>query len=140
MLLDITERYQCDAQIRKQSDWMKLVLRSIATAIVTTDALGNIEFMNPAAEAITGWGQQDAVGRLLEQVCRLCRDSGEPVDLMSRVISESVVADQTCKFVIVDRSGAMHGVSWTITPICNDNEVIIGAALVIERRQVGAGN
>ena len=123
-LLDITERYHFDTKIQKRLDWMRFVLRSVATAIVTADALGNIDFMNPAAEAITGWHQKDALGQPLEQVCRLQHDSGEPVDLMSCILTESVSANPKRKFVIVDRIGASHNVSWTISPICNDNGVI----------------
>jgi PAS domain S-box-containing protein len=133
-LLDITERYHFDTRIQKRFDWMRFVLDSIATAIVTADALGNIEFMNPAAEAITGWPQKDALGHPLEHVCRLQRDSGEPVELMSCILSESAVSNPSRKFVIVDQIGASHRVSWTISPVCNDSGVIIGAALVIEKR------
>lgn len=131
-LLDITERYHFDTKIQKRLDWMRFVLDSIATAIVTADALGNVDFMNPAAEAITGWPQQDALGHPLEQVCRLQRDSGEPVELMSCILAESVISSR--EFVIVDRIGASHRVNWTISPVCNDSGAIIGAALVIEKR------
>jgi PAS domain S-box-containing protein len=133
-LLDITERYHFDTRIQKRFDWMRFVLDSIATAIVTADALGNVDFMNPAAEAITGWPQQHALGHPLEQVCRLERDSGEPVELMSCILAESVISKPSRKFVIVDRIGASHRVSWTISPVCNDSGVIIGAALVIEKQ------
>jgi hypothetical protein len=34
----------------------------------------------------------------------------------------------------VDRFGETHIVSWTVSPICNDNSVIIGAALVMEKK------
>jgi len=133
-LLDITERYHFDSKIQKRLDWMRFVLHSVATAIVTADALGNIDFMNPAAEAITGWHQKDALRQPLEQVCRLRYDQGEPVDLMSCIVAGSVGSNRTRRFVIIDRIGASHRVSWTISPICNDNGVILGAALAIEKR------
>jgi PAS domain S-box-containing protein len=133
-LLDITERYHGDEKIQKQCNWMKFVLRSLAAAIVTSDALGNIDFMNPAAQEITGWQEQDALGRPLEQVCRLLHDAGERVDLMSCILTETVISNRARKFVIEDKSGASHSVSWTISPICNDGGVIVGAALVIEKR------
>ena len=132
-LLDITERYHFDTKIQKELDWMKFVLRSLTTAIVTTNALGNIDYMNPAAESITGWRHPDALGSPLEQVCRLRHDPGEPVDLMSCILAESVVSNRQRKFAIEDRSGASQSVSWTISPVCNDAGVIIGAVLEMEK-------
>lgn len=133
-LLDITERYHFDTSVQKRLDWMRFVLQSIAAGIVTTDALGNIDFMNPAAEAITGWHQEDGIGQPLEQVCRLQHHGGDSVDLMSCLVEGSGVSNHARKFVIVDRIGATHAVSWTISPICNDNGVILGSVLAIEKR------
>jgi two-component system sensor histidine kinase/response regulator len=136
-LLDITERHEFDAEIQRQNDWMRLVLRSVATAIVTADALGNIDFMNPSAETITGWEQQDALGRPLEEICRVHHDPGEPVDLMSCILAESVVSNPSRKFVLLDRSGGRHSVGWMISALCNDSGFVIGAVIVIEKRRTG---
>lgn len=133
-LFDITERYMDDLKIRKERDWMLRVLHSLATALVTADTFGNVDFMNPTAEELTGWVQQDALGLPLEHICHLQHDSGEPLDLMSCILYESAKSNPTRKFAIVDRSGASHAVTWVISPICNDSGTIIGAALVIEKR------
>lgn len=132
-LLDVTERLQLEAEIRKQSDWIRFAFKSTARGIVTADALGNINLMNPAAEALTGWSHEEAVGRSLEKVCRLERDSGEPVDLMSCVLAEPAKANPTRNFVMIDRAGESQAVSWTVSPIWNDDEVIVGATLVVEK-------
>jgi PAS domain S-box-containing protein len=133
-LLDITDRHRSDTELHRQDNWMRSVLRSIATAIVTTDALGNIDFMNPAAETITGWSCQEALGRPLEQVCRVQHDPGDPVDLLSCLLTEPVISNRARQFLLTDRSGANHGVQWTIAPVSNDDQVITGAVLAIERR------
>jgi PAS domain S-box-containing protein len=132
-LLDVTERLQLEAEIRKQSDWIRFAFKSTARGIVTADALGNINLMNPAAEALTGWSHEEAVGRSLEKVCRLERDSGEPVDLMSCVLAEPAQSNPTRNFVMIDRAGESQAVSWTVSPIWNDDEVIVGATLVVEK-------
>jgi PAS domain S-box-containing protein len=134
-LFDITERYHGDAKMRKERDWMRRVLHSLAAALVTTDVFGHVDFMNRAAEELTGWVQQDALGRPLEEISRLQHDPGEPVDLMSCILYESARSNPQRKFAIVDRSGASRAVTWVISPICNDNGTIIGAALVMEKRQ-----
>ncbi len=132
-LLDITERQNLDTKIHRQNHRMRCILQSLTRSIVATDALGNIDFMNPSAESLTGWSLQEAEGQPLEGVCRLRHESGEPVDLMSCILAEPVMSNKNRKFEIVDRSGACHGVTWSVTPIRNDDGVIIGAALVLEK-------
>jgi len=131
-LFDITERRKFEVELKGQHDRMKFLLRSWSRAIVTADALGRVDFMNPAAEALTGWPQQDALGSPLEAICRVLLDSGEPVDLMSCVLAAPAAGNLTRKSLLSDRSGATYNISWTASPIRNDNGVIVGAALVLE--------
>ena len=131
-MVDVTQRRKVDEEIRRQHDWIKFALHSSARAIVTANALGIVGVMNPAAEKMTGWLQKEAVGRRLEQVCCIQRDSGEAVDLMSCVLEEPVTSGQLRSFTIVDRSGSAQSIKWTISPIWNDDNVIIGATLVLE--------
>ena len=133
-VLDITERRDVEAEIRREHDWMRLVLRSIGNAVVTADTVGNVNYMNPAAEALTGWKLEEAMGCPLEDICCLWRHEGEPVDLMSCILGKPVISDRTRKFVIVHRSGASYGAQWTLSPIANDNRVVTGLVLVIENR------
>jgi len=37
-------------------------LESIADAVITTDEQGNIDYLNPVAESITGWSREEALG------------------------------------------------------------------------------
>ncbi|MCH7341784.1 EAL domain-containing protein [Pelomonas sp. CA6] len=46
-------------------------LSSIGDAVLGTDEQGLISQMNPAAEALTGWRADDALGRRLREVCTL---------------------------------------------------------------------
>jgi PAS domain S-box-containing protein len=131
-LLDITERRKFDMEIQKQHDRMRFLLRSWTRAIVTANALGHVDFMNPAAETLTGWQQTDAIGRPLEKICRVLRESGEPVDLMSCLLDETT---PTClaHHRMIDRSGEDISITFTSSPIRNDNGVIIGAVVVLEK-------
>lgn len=132
-LVDITERHNLDSKIHRQNQRMKCILQSLTRSIVATDALGNVDFMNPSAESLTGWSLREAEGQPLEAVCRVRQESGEPVDLMSCILTEPVMSDKNRNFEIVDRCGASHGVNWIVTPIRNDDGVIVGAALVLEK-------
>jgi two-component system, chemotaxis family, CheB/CheR fusion protein len=52
---DITARQQAETALRQQHDLLAVTLRSIGDAVITTDPHGRITFLNPVAEALTGW-------------------------------------------------------------------------------------
>jgi PAS domain S-box-containing protein len=54
-----------EARILRAERSLAATLRSIGDAVIATDANGRITFMNPAAEALTGWQQAEVNGRAL---------------------------------------------------------------------------
>jgi PAS domain-containing protein len=57
----------------------QVTLGSIGDAVVSTDCAGNVTYLNPVAESMTGWSQQDASGRPLMDVLRIVdADNREP--------------------------------------------------------------
>lgn len=51
-----------------------LLLRSIGDGVIATNASGQVTFLNPAAEAMTGWNQRDAIGQPITTVFRLVHE------------------------------------------------------------------
>jgi two-component system cell cycle sensor histidine kinase/response regulator CckA len=60
-----------ETKLEESQEWFFTTLRSIGDAVVATDEKGRITFLNPQAEAITGWSQDDACGRILGEVLQL---------------------------------------------------------------------
>jgi len=59
--------------------WLSTTLRSVGDAVVVCTTDQRVEFMNPVAEDLTGWSEEDAKGRALSEVVRLVEADGEPV-------------------------------------------------------------
>ncbi|MEA5451879.1 EAL domain-containing protein [Leptolyngbya sp. CCNP1308] len=56
-------KHQLDKTIKENRRWLLAVLNSISEGVVASDTDGLIKFMNPVAEALTGWSQTEAMGR-----------------------------------------------------------------------------
>ena len=68
-------------------------LTSVGGGVVTADADGRVDLMNPVAEALTGWRASEAIGRRVEDVLHLeSEDTRLPIAnftelLISRYVS-----------------------------------------------------
>jgi PAS domain S-box-containing protein len=77
-LLALTEAYnrhleaelQQSEEARSNREWLLTTLRSIGEGVVATDSEGHIEFINKAAETLTGWKQSEARGRPVTDVLK----------------------------------------------------------------------
>jgi len=64
-----------DRRLRASEAWLATTLRSVGEAIVATNPDGNVVFLNPGAERLTGWSNAEAQGRLLMDVVGLFEES-----------------------------------------------------------------
>ncbi|HKP95653.1 MAG TPA: PAS domain S-box protein [Fibrobacteria bacterium] len=67
-----------EAKLQESQEWVFTTLRSIGDAVVASDEKGRITFLNPRAEVLTGWTQDEACGKPLGEVLRLERRLPEP--------------------------------------------------------------
>src|SRR3982074_2856162 len=53
---------------------MSVTLASMGDAVITTDASGRVTFLNPVAQALTGWSQAEAVSLPLEKIFNIVNE------------------------------------------------------------------
>src|SRR5437588_655266 len=87
------EARRAQQEEHRQREQLHVTLRSIGDAVIVTDKNGNVTFLNPVAEALTGWGPQEAAGQALERVFHIVNeDTRQPVENpVSKVLREGVV-------------------------------------------------
>jgi diguanylate cyclase (GGDEF)-like protein len=68
--VDITERKLYEEALFRQKESAQITLQSIGDGVITTDAQGNVEYINPVAEDLTGWKVDDASGRPIDEIFR----------------------------------------------------------------------
>ena len=67
-------------KLREREEWLSALLKSIGDGVIATDKSGTITFMNPLAERLTAWHQEEALRQPLREVFRtvVSRDGDEP--------------------------------------------------------------
>ena len=61
-------------EVQGRLEYLKTTVASIGDAVIATDPEGQVEWLNPAAEALTGWSQAEAAGLPLRDVFRIVDD------------------------------------------------------------------
>ncbi len=68
LITEVQERSRTETLLAAEKERLGITLRSIADGVITTDATGLVLMMNPVAEDLTGWRQEEAVGLPLARV------------------------------------------------------------------------
>jgi two-component system cell cycle sensor histidine kinase/response regulator CckA len=129
-------KHEMDKQLRDRERWLATTMRSIGDAIISTDAAGRINYMNPVAEALTGWKAEEAQGRLSEEILRLVRDDRARTPMANPL--QTVLDDGrplNVDGVLVRAAGQDRFISDSTAPVVGDGGSVLGAVMVF--RDVG---
>ena len=118
---DITERKRAEQAIFAEKDRAQVTLQSIGDAVITTDANGRIDYLNPVAERLTGWPLEEARGLPIGTVLQLIDESTrKPVAYtLDRVLQAGETAVPSDRNVLVNRRGEELAIQDTASPIRN---------------------
>jgi diguanylate cyclase (GGDEF)-like protein/PAS domain S-box-containing protein len=64
-------KHQLEMKLREREGWLATLLQSIGEGVIATDKSGNITFMNPVAEKLTGWRQEESINKPLTSVLHM---------------------------------------------------------------------
>jgi PAS domain S-box-containing protein len=129
---DITERRRSEEELQKQSEWLRIALASIGDAVISTDALGRVTFLNGVAESLTGWTQAEAAGRPLADVFHVIdyRTRQRAENPALRALREGKVVGLANHSVLIARNGTERSIDDSAAPMRDRSRAIVGAVLV----------
>jgi diguanylate cyclase (GGDEF)-like protein/PAS domain S-box-containing protein len=130
--VDVTEQKRLEATLYEERERALVTLRSIGDGVITTDAEGNITFLNQIAENLTAWHKEEAVGQALEEVFRVVDENSlAPIEsLMQRCIRERQVVSLDTNTLLLNRDGDEISVSDSAAPILSETGEVIGVVVV----------
>ena len=114
-------RVQADKEVREREQAFLSAMESIGDAVLTTDAQGNIRFINRAAEQLTGRAQEQALGRPITEVVNIAPErTGASVDRFRTLLGlegPPATPDRSDRYCILARDGARSWVTARATRI-----------------------
>ena len=119
------ELFQSEQQLRTTLD-------SIGDGVITCDPEGRIQMINPVARELTGWTQEDAIGRPLDEVFRIVDGTTRkpvetPVAKVKRLDRNVAVANHT---LLIRKDGGELEIADSGAPIRSKRGGTIGIVLV----------
>jgi PAS domain S-box-containing protein len=103
----------------KLTEWLSSALRSISDAVIASDTKGGIQYMNLAAEVLTGWSWEEAQGRDVGLVFDVIdTETRTPVEYpITRVLRGNDASHAMEDSVLISRSGTEIPIDESIAPI-----------------------
>jgi PAS domain S-box-containing protein len=112
--------------------WFSTALKSIGDAVIATDGRGRVLFMNPIAEALTGWPDREAHGKGLTEVFRILNEATrEPVENpVEKVLHTGHIIGLANHSVLIARDNKEFPIGDSAAPILDDQGRVAGVILV----------
>jgi diguanylate cyclase (GGDEF)-like protein/PAS domain S-box-containing protein len=125
-------KHKMEKLLRESEQWFATTLRCISEGVIAVDQNGLITFMNSIAEGLTGWSQQEALGKNVAAVFKLVHEETRaaleaPVKMSTL---ESPVVGLTEHILLIAKDGTETPVENSVAPIRDDQGNILGAVLV----------
>lgn len=67
-------KHRIEKRLKERKRQLATMLKSIGDAVIATDIDGLIIFMNPVAEVLTGWKQEEVLGKDLREVINIINE------------------------------------------------------------------
>ncbi|MBU1174696.1 MAG: diguanylate cyclase [Alphaproteobacteria bacterium] len=129
---DITRIKMMEAELALEKERLSVTLQSIADGVISTDHDGRITFINKAAELMTGWNVDAALGEHIETVfdSRPENQPDRPANLTAQCLKAGQIFRATFYTRLKARNGRTRYVREIASPVLDDAGAAIGAVLV----------
>lgn len=134
-------RYQLEKKLKESEKWWSTTLRSVGDAVIATDTLGRVKFLNPVAEALTGWQQDEALGRDVTEVFSIINEKTRTLSLNPVIgaLQQGVIVSLEEGALLISKNKAEIPIDDSAAPIKDDKGNIMGTVVVFrdstERKQ-----
>jgi two-component system cell cycle sensor histidine kinase/response regulator CckA len=134
-------KHKMERRLKEREEWLSTILASIGDAVIATDMKGRIIFMNPIAEFLIGWKQEDVIGTPLKEIFKIVNEkTHKPVeDPVEKVLREGIIVGLANHSILIAKDETERPIDDSGAPIRDDKGNVTGVVLVFrdvsERRK-----
>jgi PAS domain S-box-containing protein len=134
---DVTEMETARKNAQQSKDWMESILESMPHAVLVTDALGFVRYLNPTGEALIGCKREEIMGKIVEEALPLVSyQSRQDGELNFRL---TVDHQWSGTIVVLDRAKNELALEIDTSPLLDKDSHFTTGVVAIMRRAVAAG-
>jgi len=123
---------EMEFRLHEERSWLATTLRCITDGVIATDAIGAVKLLNPAAQKLTGWTEQAAMGRDLSEVFQvLDPETRNPAECaVTQLFNDEATHGIISRKLLVCRDGTQIPVEQSAASITNESGHMSGVVLV----------
>ena len=127
-------KHVIEQKLKNNERWLATTLKSIGDGVIATDTEGRIIFMNPIAEQLTGWEQDQAMDKSLESIfCVIDEETKMPLQNSDdQVIHRGTIERIPAETILLSKDGVEIPILETVSPIKDELGENTGAVLVFQ--------
>lgn len=128
------DKQQVTQKLHAEHQRLTAIFNSMGCAVVVTDTNGCVQIMNPVAERITKWKQNEAIGKDLTEVFNLIdNEMNKPIENLAKHAMEAgEVFPLPENSTLIAKDGTQIAIGDNVSPIRDDDGKITGAVLVFQ--------
>jgi PAS domain S-box-containing protein len=119
-------------ELQQQRQWYEVTLASIGDAVITTDVDSRVTFLNPVAEAMTGWTLGEAQGQPLSSVFQIINEDTRQTaeSPVAKVLATGRIVGLANHTALIARDGTERSIEDSAAPIRDASGNVVGAVMV----------
>lgn len=131
---DTLYKHRIKQRLISVQQWLMTTLNSISDAVIAVDTKDKLVFMNPIAEALTGWRLDDAVGKDLVKILNIenTETIGSVQDFAKKVKAKGRVIRTRGYKVLITKDSSKLNITDTGIPIDDGEGSILGTVFVLQ--------
>lgn len=134
-------QYRVNRDLQNREQWLSTVLRDIGDGVIVVDVHYKIRLMNLVAEALTGWRQEEALGRNISEVFRIVHEQtyAQFPNPAMEAIEQGTLKYLPGNVLLLPKDSIPIPIADTAAPIRDEDGNITGAVIVfhdITRRRL----
>ncbi len=131
-ITDITDRKRAETRVFEEKERAQVTLQSIGDGVITTDAEGCIDYINPVAQELIGWEIRSARGKPISEVMTIINQNTRAAvdNPVTRCLSEGRVITLAENSVLINREGSEIPIQDSAAPIRDRIGNIVGSVMV----------